>query len=311
MLSALICAWCLVADATTGGSVALADISIRDPFVLAVPEQGKYYLYGTGPKDLAKRRFNAFVSSDLQTWEGPLPVFQAAEDFWGLKNFWAAECHRYRDKYYLFGSAAREFPIRATQIFESDNPLGPFVPLGDSAQTPRDWQCLDGTLYLDEAQKPWMVFCHEWTQVGDGEICAIRLSEDLRANEGEPILLFHASDASWGKESTFNGRTGRITDGPFLYRTKSGALLLLWSTFSKAGNYCVGLARSGSGALAGPWTHAPEPWYAGDGGHAMLFRTFAGELVLCLHAPNRGTERVRFMRVEQKDDTLHIGAPLF
>ena len=33
-----------------------------------------------------------------------------------------------------------------------------------------------------------MVFCHEWLQVGDGQICAIPMSDDL----GEAIeILFH------------------------------------------------------------------------------------------------------------------------
>lgn len=42
-----------------------------------------------------------------------------------------------------------------------------------------------------------MFFCHEWVQVTDEEICAVRLKNDLRSAEGKPILLFNASDAPW------------------------------------------------------------------------------------------------------------------
>ncbi len=64
---------------------------------------------------------------------------------------------------------------------------------------------------------------------------------------------------------------------------------MLWSSFSPRG-YALGLARSRSGALGGPWVHDPEPRFAGDGGHAMLFRDFVGRTWLALHAPNRSPD---------------------
>ena len=42
-----------------------------------------------------------------------------------------------------------------------------------------------------------MVFCHEWLQVQDGQICAIRMEEDLSDSIGEPVILFRASEAPW------------------------------------------------------------------------------------------------------------------
>ena len=43
--------------------------------------------------------------------------------------------------------------------------------------------------------QPWMVFCHEWVQIGDGTMDAVRLAADLSKPVGEPIQLFRASDA--------------------------------------------------------------------------------------------------------------------
>jgi len=40
-----------------------------------------------------------------------------------------------------------------------------------------------------------MVYAHEWIQVIDGTMEAIRLKDDLSDSIGEPIHLFKASDA--------------------------------------------------------------------------------------------------------------------
>lgn len=44
---------------------------------------------------------------------------------------------------------------------------------------------------------------------------------------------------------------------------------MLWSSFHK-GEYAIGLARSESGRITGPWTHRAEPVLVG-GGHPSLF----------------------------------------
>jgi hypothetical protein len=85
------------------------------------------------------------------------------------------------------------------------------------------------------------------------------------------------------------GRGEMVTDGPCLYRARDGALFMLWSSFG-AGRYSVGVARSASGGIGGPWVHRAEPIYAQDGGHGALFTTFAGQLMLELHHPNKPPE---------------------
>ncbi len=62
-----------------------------------------------------------------------------------------------------------------------------------------------------------------------------------------------------------------------------------WSSFG-AGGYAQGLARSASGQISGPWIQEPEPLYAQDGGHGMIFRAFDGRLMLSLHKPNRTSD---------------------
>jgi hypothetical protein len=172
--------------------------------------------------------------------------------------------------------------------------------------TPRDWECLDGTLYVDANDQPWLVFCHEWVQIGDGAICALRLNDDLASATGQPQLLFHASEAAWAHELNSKGRKGYVTDGPWIHRTAKGHLLMLWSSFSH-GDYAVGVAQSTSGEITGPWQQEREPLYAGDGGHCMTFRSFEGQRVLTYHRPNASpNERPYFVPLYEQGSSVSI-----
>ncbi len=288
----------------------LADIRLRDPFILPVPEQGRYYLFGTGWRLPKGPGFMVYQSTDLQTFLGPQVAFRRPEGFWSDRDYWAPEVHRYKGRFYMFASFKAKGVCRGTQILSADAPAGPYRPHSKGPVTPRDWECLDGTLFVDEAGRPWMVFCHEWLQVGDGEMCAMPLRSDLSQADGPPILLFRASEASWviesGKKRKGSGPTGRVTDGPFMHQTASGALLMLWSSFGKRG-YALAVARSKSGMLRGPWIHESKLLYENDGGHGMIFRTHDGTLMLILHQPNKGPhERPRLFPLEERGDRLAI-----
>jgi len=266
----------------------LADIHIRDPFVLPVASEGRYYLYGTMGQYTWQDHavgVDAWESRDLQTWEGPIPVFRPPADFWSDRNFWAPEVYAWQGRYYMFISFKAQGVCRGTQILAADSARGPFLPISAGPVTPSDWECLDGTFYVAPDGRPWMIFCHEWVQVGDGEICGLPLTTDLTAAAGEPLKLFNASEAPWVKLLESKGRRGYVTDGPFIHRTDGGALLLLWSSHSQSG-YTVGVARSESSQIEGPWLQQAEPLYSDDGGHCMTFKDFEGGLWLTYHHPD-------------------------
>jgi len=165
---------------------------------------------------------------------------------------------------------------------------------------------LDGTLWVQDGV-PYMVYSHEWVQIIDGAMVRVRLADDLSRTVGEHQVLFRASEAPWAERSRDHGSW--ITDGPWLHRSDSGRLFMLWSSFSRTG-YTTGLAVSESGELDGPWVQQPEPLYREDGGHPMLFRTFDGRLVMSLHSPNGGPEqRIRFFEMEDTGETLRIVGP--
>lgn len=286
-----------------------ADIHIRDPFVLPVNTERLYYLYGTRGSEAWTNHASGidyYTSADLQYWDGPFPAFEPPANFWADRNYWAPEVHLFRGRYYMFVSFKAEGMCRGTQILAAESPQGPFVPVSDAPVTPRDWECLDGTLYVDAEDQPWIVFCHEWVQVGDGEICAMQLSDDLVTAVAPPQVLFRASEASWALELYSKGRSGYVTDGPWMHRLENGVLIMLWSSFGEGG-YTVGVARATNGGLAGGWAQQPEPLYAGDGGHCMTFRGFDGQLWLALHKPNQTPdERSQFIRLRENGSSVEV-----
>ncbi|MCM3725739.1 glycoside hydrolase family 43 protein [Neobacillus cucumis] len=283
------------------------DIRIRDPFILSDRDSNTYYLYGTTDENVwngPSTGFDAYKSSDLKNWEGPYQVFRPDAEFWADQHFWAPEVFYHNDRYYMFASFKADGKCRGTQILTSNDPLGPFHPLTEEPVTPRDWECLDGTLFIDEHKNPWLIFCHEWLQVHDGEICAVRLALDFKSAIGDPIVLIKASDAKW--TIPVRGDTDYVTDGPFIYQTQNGGLLMIWSSRSASG-YAVGIARSLTGTIDGPWIHEEQPLMDEDGGHGMLFKTFKNELMLTIHAPNQTpNERPIFLLVEEQNGKLEV-----
>lgn len=267
-------------------SIATEEIHIRDPFVFADVSSKTYYLYGTNviKSDLdANLGFLAYKSGDLKTWKGPFNVFSPPQDFWATKNYWAPEVYDLDGKFYMFASFKSEERCRGTQILKSKSPLGPFKPISDLPVTPCGWECLDGTLYIDQSHQPWIIFCREWLEVKDGAIYACQLEKDFGKLKGTPTLLFTASAAPWTSHVK-DIDEAYITDGPFIQRTKS-KLLMIWSSLGSDG-YATGVSCSVSGNIQGPWWHYKEPIYSKNGGHGMIFKTFERQLFLSIHQPN-------------------------
>lgn len=283
-------------------------LQIRDPFVFtSFPEQC-YYLFGTtdlNPWNEKGERFEAYISNDLKCFEGPYTVFAPPPGFWGTHDFWAPEVHLYRGRYYMFATFTSTKRRRGTQILTSSSILGPYEPLVNRAVTPPEWECLDGTLFVDQDETPWIVFCHEWVQVNDGTVCAMKLSEDLSRAVSAPIILFYASEALWPAVRERRDGSGihdaRVTDGPYLHRMDDGTLLMLWSSTTNRG-YAMGQARSSSGRIEGPWMQKHEPLIGTDGGHGMVYRDLSGQLNVTYHTPNTTPyERLACTRVDERN----------
>ncbi len=281
-----------------------SDINIRDPFI--VVEDGKYYMYGTRAANFGVKigGFDVYVSTDLETWSDPIECFNSDKNSLCHGVNWAPEVHKYNGCYYMFATFTnKDTNLRGTYILKSDNLLGPFVPHSEGPVTPLDWECLDGTFYLSKDGKPYMVFCHEWTQVSNGEVCFVELSSDLKKAVGEPVLLFHGSDMIGVKA----GKSGQyVTDGPFLYRTKDDKLLMIWSSFGEGG-YTEAIAYSDNGEIDGNWMHSEKHLFTENGGHGMIFRDLEGNLCFIMHRPNTSTyERPQIIRIKDTGNLIEL-----
>ena len=276
----------------------LNEIHIRDPFILAY--EGDYYMFGTPMDDFCggSRGFWCMKSPDMKEWTGPTPCFVPDADFWGERDFWAPEVHLYKDAFYMFATFMAEGCMRTVQILRSERPDGPYE-VWSCPVTPAEHMCLDGTLYVEDGC-PYMVYCHEWLQVGTGEICMIPLKEDLKGPAGEPVTLFSASEAGWAQPISsrlIDGKPTIVTDGPCLWK-EEGKLYMIWSSFHQ-GKYAMGYCVSESGRVEGPWTQHDDLVMEKDGGHGMIFESFGGEKMLVLLQPNNAPlERPRLFPVK-------------
>lgn len=295
-------------------------IVMSDPFVFADDATQIYYMTGTGGM--------MWKSRDLKLWDGPFRVAETDPDSWmgPHPNIWAAELHKYKGKYYYFATFTNPavkidtvkgnvIERRASHVLVADRAEGPYRPMADPMYLPADQPTLDATLWVDRDGKPYMIFCHEWLQNWNGTVEKIQLKDDLSGTiEGTRRLLFRAFDSPWSKEKMEDGSIGpnKVTDGPFVFKTQTGRLGMLWTSWVYD-VYTQGVAYSESGTLDGPWIQQSDPITPPNFGHGMLFRTFDGRLFLSCHSHSsvngRTVRRPKFFPIDDSGDELRIVWP--
>lgn len=296
--------------------IPLDSIRLSDPCILADDKTKQYYMTGTGGL--------LWKSKDLKFWNGPYEVLATDPASWMGPDpmVWAAELHAYGGRYYNFATFTNRDIIidefegmkverRACHVLVSDGPEGPYVPMSDETYLPAHKATLDGTFWVDANGKPYMIYCHEWIQNGNGTLEMIELKPDLSGTVGEGKLLFRASDSPWSRER-IKGEIvpNRVTDGPYLFKTGTGRLGMIWTSWIYD-VYTQGVAYSESGTLEGPWIQEREPITPPDFGHGMLFRTFDGQWLMSVHShKNIDGHYLRiphFFKVDLSGDRLWVG----
>ena len=283
----------------------LKNIHCRDPFIMLCGET--YYLYRNDGIGIV-----CHISKDLENWSKEITVYSPPKDFYGIGDmFWAPECHYWKGSFYIFTYCRSKFTEkRAISVYKSISPLGPFEEISNGPITPNEWSSIDGTLYIDDEGKPWMVFVHEWVSMpdGNGSMVAAKLSEDLSRLISEPVHLFYAYDLP--------GATFGVTDGCYVAKLGSGKLLMIWSNFTEKG-YVIAKAVSETGRIEGPWRQDGilymkdlEKDFKYDGGHGMIFQTKAGKMCLTFHSPNEAKdglfESVIIKELDESTESIFI-----
>ena len=276
---------------------------LRDPFVLV--EDDAYYMYGSEWK-LYKNTSNSldgeWVLVDKQIVVPPA-------DFDGCD--WAPEVHKYKGKYYMFTTyKSKKSGLRGCSTFVANSPEGPFIEHSNGFFTPLNQSSIDATLYIDEYGQPWTVYVHEHCSLDDkiGRMDVCKMTDDLSALVGEPKEIFRADSPSF---SVMN-----VTDGCYVYRTKTGKLLMVWSNYITLYDYAVLLCESDNGKIDGNWIQKDAPIFSKeisgtfDGGHSMIFTDRDGTEYISLHSPNYTVgdrkETPVFLKIEDLGDSIKL-----
>ncbi|WP_448700580.1 glycoside hydrolase family 43 protein [Mucilaginibacter sp. AW1-3] len=294
-------------------------IFLSDPFILADQATQMYYMTGTGGL--------VWKSKDLRLWDGPYSVAMTDSSSWmgPRPMIWAAEIHAFAGKYYYFATFTNKaikigtyrgntIDRRASHVLVGNRPDGPFVPMKDSTYLPAGKSTLDATFWIDKDNKPYLVYCHEWVQNWNGTVECIELKPDLSGTTGEARVMFHASDSPWSREKDENGvdRPNKVTDGPYLFRTATGRLGLIWTSWVYD-VYTQGVAYSSSGTLKGPWVQEKDPVTPPNYGHGMLFTTLDGKQLMAIHSHQNINGHYRriphLFEVDLSGDKLIVGKP--
>ena len=278
-----------------------SQIPFRDICVLADPATNMYYMVGFIKNAGSAQEVACYRSKDLENWGGYVTAMYNDGEW---DQNWAPEIHLYKGEYYLFANLKGrtvDGDLRGCYILKSDAAKGVYEKYS-SRITPEKWECLDGTLYVED-DIPYMVYCREWTRTIDenGEMYYVRLQDDLSGvyPDAEHVRLFAAKDHP--------ASTDGITDGPYLYNAKNGDLIMIWSKYIN-GKYCIITSRSKSGKIGGEWIHDPEPLFTNDGGHAMIFTDFDGQLRIAFHerSTDKGNEIPVIYKLNDDNGVLSI-----
>jgi len=193
----------------------------------------------------------------------------------------------------------------------SDKPDGPYVPMADSTYLPANRPTLDATLWIDKDKKPYLLYCGEWLENWNCTVEKIQLKPDFSGTTGQSKVLFHSSESPWSKEKR-DGETvpNKVTDGPYVFRTKSGRLGIIWTSWIYS-VYTQGVAYSKSGTLDGPWVQEKDPITPPDYGYGMLFQDLQGKWLMCIHSHKKVEGRtIRIPHLFEADlsgDKLVVG----
>ncbi len=266
-------------------------VIMGDPFVLR--HNGTYYLYGSNAGD----GFKAYRSPNLVDWEPVGYVFQRTEATWGAKSFWAPEVAHYRDAFYLAYSVAPSSGSFRICLAQSDSPEGPFEDLRAPLFDPL-YGCIDAHLFIDNDETPYL-FYDEVGVVGTpsrtgeptgymyGIIRGVKLTPDLTALAGEPVICARA-EQPWEKpDSTFS----RCNEGSFVFRHGNTYYMTFSVSHYADPDYAIGYATASS--PLGPWHKSSDnPLLARDlsigvsgPGHSCVTRSPDGsELFIVYHA---------------------------
>ena len=229
-----------------------------DPGVLYDPTSRLYYLTHTSGD--AGTHYPIFSSPDLVTWtpEGAVfPPGAAGAPTWAASDYWAPEIHAFQGSYRAVFTARNKGGVLSVGIATAPTPTGPWTDGGVPVVTSANFSMgyIDATLWLEDPAAPWLVWKRDANDPAHCSgacptyIYAAPLNADATALlPGSSWTVLLQQDAAW---------EGNLVEAPWLYRHNSTLYLFFSGSSYNNANYAVGVARSTSGTILGPWLKNP------------------------------------------------------
>lgn len=257
--------------------LSLESIAIRDPFIIK-DNEGGYVMFGTTTKHTIYDSDGVYyyTSLDLKNWSNP-KILMTKNDFGAkCKDFWSPEFYFINGTFYMLITLTFAKNKRGSYLYKSGSLLDKYELV--CRVTPKNEMSLHATMY-EECGEYYIVYSHEWKEVGVGEINAVKINKNFDGIEiDSKIKLFDARANNYKKNSNV-----MVTDAPFCYK-KNDDLYILWSTYDRDKKYLTLMAKSSNGKIKGEYTQL-APLVVDDGGHAMIFTDYDGVEYIAYHSP--------------------------
>lgn len=253
------------------------EIDIRDSYVM--PYEGRYYLFGTTGLEAfngSASGFRAFVSDDLETWEGPYTIFANDGTSWANQRYWAPEVYEIDGTFYFFGGWSHPSIEQRLCVLTAENPLGPYTILNSDIAPGND-----PSLYQENG-KYYLIYNNPDGRGTEHYVPGMyyaEMTDDLSRIVGAPVHVFD-HDA----EGLDLNITGNMPEGWETYVTPTGRLIIMWSGKTE-GYYSSSLAYFDDG-LTGDFSFSNEFFTPFNMGHNNFFYRADGQLMMTTHYPN-------------------------
>lgn len=198
-----------------------------DPHLVAF--EGSYYLYPTtdGTEGWAADSFQAFSSSDLDTWQSHGEIFSVARDTdWAEGHAWAPAIANRDDRYFLYYTADGNIGVAV-----ADSPIGPFEDVGHPLVPAGVFEgaAIDPSVFVDDDGTAYLLW-------GNGVAHIVALAPDM-------VSYDRASVVSW--------RPTAFREAPWMHRRRATYYLSWSENDTREVDYRVRYATATS--PFGPW----------------------------------------------------------
>lgn len=196
-------------------------------------ENGKYYMFCTGG--------GAWISDDMVNW-----TFQRVENVPV-----APDVIKYNGSFYMCGNDC--------PVYKADNPLGPYVSIGDWKNTPDvagGWNgAFDVHIYIDDDNKPYLFYPGR----GVSGIYVVPLDPNDLSRFAGPVkhLFGFNNEHLWERYGEMNEYPDVAwIEGPWLQKYKGKYYLQYSASGTQWKTYAEGYYTAKS--IMGPYTYAPN-----------------------------------------------------